>query len=251
MSDQEGLPPPASPLSRALWNFSSQWFLVPQGTGIIAVILNRLVYKFNGLMTLAKIVWIYTIVLLGLCIILYLVRTFLHPRHVLRQLQINLIETSCLACISIAFTSILQLAVLQYGDKAGLAIYIMWWVNTGMAIVVCLVIPVVHLQLRPPGQRHIPTAALMPFIAVLTSAAGGGTICRLAHISHRLQVPAIIIAYLEVGAGLALALGFESIILFQYSDRAYQSADNVYQDMIMCGPFGQGSFALQALGRTV
>ncbi|KAJ5774148.1 C4-dicarboxylate transporter/malic acid transport protein [Penicillium paradoxum] len=250
MSDQ-GLPPPASPLSRALWNFSSQWFLVPQGTGIIAVILDRLEYQFNGLMILAKIVWIYTIVLLGSCVILYLLRTFIHPTHVLHQLRTNLIETSCLSCISIVFTSILQLAVLQYGEKAGLAIYIMWWVNTGMAIIACLVIPFVHLQLQPSGARHIPAAALMPFLAALTSAAGGGTICRLAHISPRLQVPAIIISYLEVGAGLALAVGFDSIILFQYFDCVLQTAEKVYGDMILCGPFGQGSFALQALGRAV
>ncbi|KAJ5276344.1 hypothetical protein N7524_002497 [Penicillium chrysogenum] len=251
MADQGDLPPPAGPLSRALWNFASVWFIVPQGTGIIAVILYRLKYQFNGLTTLATIVWIYTIVQLGLFLILYLIRTFLHPRHVLHQLRNNSAETSCLCCISIASTSILEMAVLQYGDTAGLAIYIMWWVNTGMAIVACMVIPFIHLKMQQSGTRHMQADMLMPFLAALTSAAGGGVICRLARISPRLQVPGIIISYLEVGAGLALVAAFETIILYQYFGRPSQSPDTVYQDMIMCGPCGQASVALQALGEAV
>ena len=181
MSDQRGLIPPAGPLSRALWNFSSLWFIVPQGTGIIAVILYRLKYQFNGLKTLATIVWIYTIVQLGLFLVLYLLRTFLHPRHVLHQLRNNSAETSCLCCIAIAFTSILQMAVFKYGDTAGLAIYILWWVNTGMDMIACMVIPFIHLKMQQSGTRHLHADMLMPFLAALTSAAGGGAICQLAH----------------------------------------------------------------------
>lgn len=112
-------------------------------------------------MIFAKIVWIYPTVLLSRVIILYLVRPILYPKHIIQQLQSSLIETSCLSCISIAFTSILQLAVLESGDKAGLEIYILWWINTGMAIMACLVLPFVH-QLQPPGIQNIPTAMLTP-----------------------------------------------------------------------------------------
>ena len=34
-------------------------------------------------------------------------------------------------------------------------------------------------------------------------------------------------------------------------DRSSPSGLKVYQDMILCGPWGQGSFALQALGQVV
>lgn len=242
---------PERPLSIALWNFSSKWFLVPQGTGIIGVILHRLDYPFKGLMILAKIVWIYTIVLLGLCLMLYLLRALAYPKHVRQQLQTNLVETSCLASIPIGLTSIIQVAVLQYGSRAGLALYVLWWVNTGLAIVACLGIPYVQLKLQPPGISHLPPAILLPFIAALTSAAGGGVLCRSGHIGPRLQVPVILVSYLEVGAGLALAAGFDALILFQHFDRFSPSAEEVYQDMIVCGPFGQGAFALQVLGTAV
>ncbi|KAJ5095922.1 hypothetical protein NUU61_005278 [Penicillium alfredii] len=252
MPDPIGLlQPPQSPLSLALWNFSSQWFLVPQGTGIIGVIINRLDHRFDGQRTLSRIVWFYTIVLLGICLFIYLLRLSLYPRYVCRQLRNNLNETSCLACIPITFTSIIQLAVLQHGDTAGVSIYVLWWINSAFAIAACLGIPTVQLKLQPPGTQHVSPTVLLPFIAALTAATGGAVICRAGHLSPRLQVPAILVAYLEVGAGLGLAAGTNAVILFQHFDRSFIDPGTVFQDMVMCGPFGQGAFALQVLGQAV
>ena len=252
MSDEaSSLQRPERPLSIALWNFSSNWFLIPQGTGTICILLHQLDYQFKGLMILAKIVWIYTIVLFGLCLIIYSLRILVYPKHVRQQLRANLVETSCLASIPIAYTEIIQLAVLQYGSRARIAFYVLWWIQAGLAIVACLAIPYVQLKLQPPGISHLPPAILLPFIASLTSAAGGGVLCRFDHISARLQVPVIIISYLQIGAGLSLAAGFDTLILLQHFDRFTPTADIVYQDMIVCGPFGQGAFALQILGEAV
>jgi hypothetical protein len=104
--------PPTPPIPRALWNFSSQWFLVPQGTGIIGVILHQLDYQFRGLAIISVIVWIYTIALLMVSLLLYLLRIFMYPRHVARELRTNMIETACLASISITFTSMIQMIAL-------------------------------------------------------------------------------------------------------------------------------------------
>ncbi|KAJ5681983.1 C4-dicarboxylate transporter/malic acid transport protein [Penicillium maclennaniae] len=242
---------PERPLSIALWNFSSNWFLIPQGTGIICILLHRLDYQFNGLRTIAKIAWIYTIVLFALCLILYTLRILVYPAHVRNQLRVNIIEISCLACIPIAYDSIIQLAVLQYGSRASLAFFVLWWIQSFLAIVACLGIPYVQLKLQPPGISHLPPTILLPFIAALTTAASGGVLCGYDHISPRLQVPVIIISYLQIGAGLSLAAGFDTLILLQHFDRFTPTADNVYQDMIVCGPFGQGAFALQILGQAV
>ncbi|KAJ5748709.1 C4-dicarboxylate transporter/malic acid transport protein [Penicillium nucicola] len=249
--ERETIRPPSHPLSLALWNFSSQWFLIPQGTGIIPVLFHRLDYQFTGLMILAKIVWVYTITLLGICLILYLLRTILYPKHVIHQLRTNLTETACLSCISIAFTSILQLAVLEYGEKAGLEIYILWWINTAMAIIACAALPFIHLTLQSPEINSIPTSILLPFIATLASAACSGVVCRFSHVTPELQAPAIIVAYLQVGAGLTLATVFDVILILQYLNCTHPTPETVCQDMILCGPFGQGSFALQVLGQAV
>lgn len=200
---------------------------------------------------IAKIIWIYAIVLFGISLILYLLRAIVYPKHVRHQIRTGLIETSCLASISIAFTSITQFGILQYSTEGSIAFYVLWWIEAGLATTACFGIPYVQLKLQPPGISNVPPTILLPFIAALTSAAEGGVICTSDHINPRLQVPVIIVSYLEVGAGLALAAAFDALILYQHFDRSSPKSESVWQDMIVCGPFGQGSFALQGLGQAV
>ncbi|KAJ5944405.1 hypothetical protein N7516_004573 [Penicillium verrucosum] len=126
------------------------------------------------------------------------------------------------------------MAVFKYGDIAGLAIYILWWVNTGTDIITCMVSPFMCHKMQQSGTQAY---MLMPFLVVLTSNAGSGVICQPARIGPLLQVSAIIISHLKIGAGLNLVNSF--------------IADMVYHDMIMYGPYGQASVALQALGEAV
>ncbi|KAF7183746.1 hypothetical protein CNMCM7691_004096 [Aspergillus felis] len=245
--------PPDYPPARALFNFSPQWFLIPQGTGIISVILHQLHYHFGALRILAKIVWIYTIVLLAITLFLYILRLIRYPREVRYELRHNLIETSCLASIAITYTTIIQMVSLQYGSTHGVAVgvYVLWWIDVFLSTLAIIAIPYVQLKLQPSGLERVPPAILLPLISALTCAAGGGAICTSAALSPRLQVPIIIVAYLLVGAGIALALGFDAVILFQHFSDQQPSPQKVWQDMILCGPFGQGGFALQILGSAV
>ncbi|KAH3381968.1 hypothetical protein KXW42_003620 [Aspergillus fumigatus] len=242
--------PPAYPPARALFNFSPQWFVMPQGTAIISVILHQLHYQFGALRILAKIVWIYTIVLLAMTLFLYILRLIRYPREVCDELRHNLIETSCLASIVITYTTIVQMVALQYGSTHGVAIgvYVLWWIAAFLSTLAVIGIPFVQLKVQPSSFERIPPAILLPVIAALTCAAGGGVICTSTALSPRLQVPVIIVAYLLVGAGISLALGFDAVILFQHFSDQQPSPQKVWQDMILCGPFGQGGFALQILG---
>jgi Voltage-dependent anion channel len=51
--------------------------------------------------------------------------------------------------------------------------------------------------------------------------------------------------------GLPLSLGFDSLFMTRLFDQSSPKGLQVYRDMILCGPWGQGSFALQALGQVV
>ncbi|BCR92567.1 putative malic acid transport protein [Aspergillus chevalieri] len=252
---QETTRPPSHPVSRALWNFSTQWFLVPQGTGIISLILHQLDYQFSGIEVISVVIWIYTIILLALCLFVYLLRIILYPRHVARVLRTSIIETACLASVPITSTSIIQMTTLvlvhSWGKAWGIVSYVLWWIDTGMAVVAVMVIPYVFAKVQPPGVKAILPGVLLPLISALTSAAGGGVICVYGQISSRLQIPVIIVSYLEVGLGLPMALGLSEIFATRLFDRSFPKLEQIYQDMILCGPFGQGSFALQVLGQAV
>lgn len=253
--EQETTRPPSHPASRAIWNFSTQWFLVPQGTGIIALILHQLDYQFSGIEVISVVIWIYTITLLALCLLAYLLRVILYPRHVARVLRTSIVETACLASIPITFTSIIQMTTLvlvhSWGKAWGIVSFVLWWINTGMVLVAVMVIPYVFVKVQPPGVRAILPGVLLPLISALTSAAGGGVICIYGQISPRLQVPIIIVSYLEIGLALPMALGLSEIFATRLFDRSFPKLEQIYQDMILCGPFGQGSFAFQVLGQAV
>ncbi|PYI03177.1 hypothetical protein BO78DRAFT_432351 [Aspergillus sclerotiicarbonarius CBS 121057] len=254
-NDSQDTGQPTTPICIAICNFSSQWFLIPQGTGIIAVILHQLDYQFDGLEIIAEVVWVYTIILLALSVSIYLARIFMYPRCVARALRTSMVETSCLASISITFTTIIQMIALtiaqQWGAGWPIASYVLWWVNTVMAVIAVMGIPYIFINLQSPGVKAIVPSVLLPLISALTSAAGGGIVCEYSGVGARLQVPIIIVAYLEIGISIPLAMAFDDVFVARLFERESLPMDQVYQDMILCGPFGQASFALLILGQVV
>ncbi|OIW30040.1 putative malic acid transport protein [Coniochaeta ligniaria NRRL 30616] len=249
-------PRPTSPSRMAIYSFTAQWFLVPQGTGIIAVILHQLDYQFDGLHIISYIFWLLTIVLLVGMLVIYLARCTLYPRRVLHHIKHDLSESACLASICITYTSIIQMMVLAlvqggWGKGWGMAGHVMWWTNVALAIAAVVVLPFINIRLYPVGVPHLSPASQLPMIAALTVAAGGGTICQGAEISPQLQIPVIIVSYLFVGLGLPLAFALDVLFWARLLDRSLPDRQHTFQDMILCGPWGQGSFCLQVLGSVV
>lgn len=245
-----------------MYPFTSSWFLLPQGTGIIAVILHTLPYQFRGLHIISIVFWIINLALLLLFSIFYLVRFLKSPARLLATIVSNTTEVACLASICVASTSAIQMLAIVVvpvwkGPWSMIAL-VLWWINFAMAVIACLGIPIifVHSTHAEGGfVRSLTPTAQLPLIAALTSAAGAGTLCKFADLSQSQQIPMIIVSYLEIGIGVPLALALD--ILFMI--RVFQPWDQdtgaepleraqVYTDMVLCGPWGQSSFALQSLG---
>ena len=255
-SDIEQSPQHGSPFRVALYSFTSQWFLVPQGTGIIAVVLHQLDYQFHGLNIISYIFWLLTIILLLGMLIIYIARCVIFPHKVAHSIARDISESACLASISISYTSIIQMMVLAlvqggWGKGWGIAAYVLWWTNVAMAVLVVVGVPFVYIRLYPSGKPHLSPGSQLPMIAALTVAAGAGTICQFAEISPQLQIPAIVVSYLLVGLGLPLAFALDVLFWARLLDRSLPDRQHTFQDMILCGPWGQASFAMQALGGAV
>ena len=244
-----------SALRFALYNFSSQWFLLPQGTGILSIILHQLDYQFRGLAIISQILWVLTIVLLLGFLVIYLARTCVFPAMVRQQLQTNIMETACLSSISIAFTTIIQMIVLnvvrEWSRGWGVAALGLWWINTALATIACIGIPYILATLEAPGIDSLQPSILLPAISALTLAAGGGVICRYGELNASLQLPVIVVSYLAIGMALPLSLACIAIFLARFTNKSWPVGHTAYSLMLLCGPFGQGSFALQILGDCV
>ena len=244
-----------SPFRIALKSFTSQWFLIPQGTGILAVILHQLHYQFNGLNIIADLFWVFTILTLCLFLAIYLVRILVFPKFVAQQISNNVMETACLSSISITFALIIQMIALtlpsSWGSGWGIVAYVMFWINVVMATAACIGIPYVFTKVQGDGVDKVPPSTLLPLIAALTAAACGGVVCRYGQISASLQLPVIIVSYILIGLALPLAVAIDAVFLTRVFDNAFPMEQKVYQLMMLAGPLGQGSFALQILGTVV
>jgi len=156
---------------------------------------------------------------------IYLLRALLYPRYVAQQLANDIMETACLASISIVFTTIIQMIALTlpstWGHGWGMLAYVLWWCNMVLALTAVVGIPYVFTRLESPGTDSVPPAVMLPVIAALTIAAGGGVVCRYGALSPALQVPVIIISYMFVGIGLPLAVMFGSIFFTRIFDQSF------------------------------
>jgi len=202
--------------------------------------------------TRSTVVTIFTLIVF---LLIYLFRVMLFPRHIVNQFRHNVMEAACLASISISFTTIIQMMALtltaSWSPGWGMAAWVMWWLNAAMAAICCIALPYVFTKVEGLTIDWVPPAVLLPLIAALTAAAGGGVVCRYGAVSPELQVPVIIVSYLFIGLGLPLSVVVDAVFLARVSDQAFTVQQKVYQLMILCGPLGQGSFALQILGTCV
>lgn len=264
---QQTAPSPSSKLRIALDSYSSAWFLIPQGTGILAITLHQLDYPFNGLETISVVVWLAALVLLALTSVVYMLH--LASSRPLKKAFDDILSTTneaaCLASLSVAFMAVVQMTALvvvpgpEGGRAWALVVYGLWWANCVLALSACFFIPLIFLY-SVHGQGGFiecwtPTTHL-PLIALLTSAAGAGTIASVAsdYLTPGELVPMLLVGYLEVGVGVPLSLLFDGLylarVLGHWKAKPLQGSQ-IFSDFVSCGPWGQGSFALQVLGSSL
>ena len=245
----------SSPFAVALQNFASQWFLIPQGTGIIAIVLHQLDYQFQGLRIVADIFWLLTIASLLLMLAAYCTRILLYPKQVRAALQSNISEAACLSCIVIAFTTIIIMTALTsvrlWSSKWGTVVFVLWWINVALAVASSIGTPYAFAHIEHPGTTKVTPTIFMPTVCGATTAVGGAIICRYGALTNHEQVPVIIVSYLLLGLVLPLTIAYDALFLARSFEGNLPNEQQVYQIFILCGPLSQGSYALQVLGDVV
>ncbi|KAI8259167.1 Sulfite efflux pump SSU1 [Colletotrichum sp. SAR11_239] len=242
--------------SSFLWKPNgSQWFLIPQGTTILAAVLQQLDYRFNGLTTISYVLLVMAMVLLLCMVSIYLLRIVLYPRKVIQALKHDESELAGLSSVSIAFTSIIQMVSLAlvpaWGERWSKTIYVLWWIAFSFAVAISIVLPFITVKIYPSGVSRLSPATQLPLTAALTAAAAGGAMCNSAALASDQQVPVIIVSYLLIGMALPLTFALDVLFWARLLGNYQPPKKKAFQDMILCGPWGQSSFALQMLGRSV
>lgn len=150
-------------------------------------------------------------------LVLYVVRVVMFPRVVLKRVRGEIMETACLSCVCVAFTTVVQMVVLNlvgdWGREWGEVALVLWWVNVAMALGCVIGIPYVITRMEAPGVDAVPPGILLPAISALTVAAGGGVVCRYGELRAGLEVPVVVVSFLFVGVGMGLSLLVDGVVL--------------------------------------
>ncbi|TLD16745.1 uncharacterized protein PgNI_01173 [Pyricularia grisea] len=254
----ESTSPKLSWFRSAIKNFTSQWFLVPQGAGITSIVLYQFEERFDGLDVVSYIFWALTIICLITFILIYTLRVVMFPRHVGKLLVSNPGELACISSASISFTSVNQMLSLvnpSGGPRWASVTAGFWWFNVSLAIGSTLFIPYAFTRIQhspsSPGVAKLSPATQLPMIAAITLAAGGGVVSSGTGQPAHAQTPIIFVSYLSLAMALPLIMAFTTIYIVRLLDGSMPERNKVYQDMILAGPWGQASFAMQVLGRAL
>ncbi|KAL6721807.1 hypothetical protein ACLMJK_000912 [Lecanora helva] len=239
-----------------VWNAVEQWttqtFLITQGSGILAVILHQLDWQFNGSQIISTIVWVFTIVIFILFLLVYLIKAFMFPRLVRQQLDTDIVELCCLASISITLGVVTDMVALvcakDWGPSWAMVAYVLTWIDVALAIMSNVGIPYQYFATEHPGIDGMPPNAVLPSIAAVTCAATCGTVAFAGDLSARAQVPLILVGYIVLGIGLPYSFIITAEYITYLLRNGLPPRGQSWMVWTLAGPLGQAAYACQILG---
>ncbi|KAL8872828.1 MAG: hypothetical protein Q9174_001606 [Haloplaca sp. 1 TL-2023] len=238
---------------KALEEWTTMTFMIPQGTGILSVCLFQLQWQFEGLQLIATIAWILSIVIYIIFLFIYMAKIYMVPGVVRRQLTKDITEVCCLSSPVITFGVIIDMVALvcakAWGPSWGMAAYVLSWINVVISVVATVGIPYVYFRLCPPGIDHTPPVVLLPAIVSLTASSVCGIVCFYGGLQPRTQVPMIIVGYILMGLGLADAAALIFVYVSRLLAGGFPTKAQLWANFTIVGPLGQASNAIQILGK--
>ena len=233
-------------------SWTTQIFLVTQGSGVLAVVLHQLDWQFHGSQIIATIVWVFTIVIYVSSLLLYLIKVFKFPRLVHQQLDKDIVELCCLASISITLGVIIDMVALvcaqDWGSSWGMVAYVLSWIQVAVAIAATVGIPYKYFASEPPGIDGMPPNVVLPSIAAVTAAATCGVVAYAGNLSSRTQVPLILVGYICLGLGLPFSFIITAVYITRLLRSGLPPRHQNPMNWILVGPIGQAAYACQILG---
>ncbi|KAK3618478.1 hypothetical protein LTR56_024611 [Elasticomyces elasticus] len=236
-------------------NFTFLWYTISMNTGILSIILHQLPYQFKGLGILSTIMFVFNIVLFAVCFFITMLRVTLYPKTVIQSITTNITECCMMAAPIIAWHTItaqigLTASQATWGAHAWfLVAYVFWWIGTFFTVVVAVAVFVIISKNNIANIDSVTPALVLPFVATATDAVVGALIVTYSHyVNARLAVPVILVSYMLTGIGIFAALMVYALFLTRLVNNGLPPAAQSPSLILLVGPVGQSSAALQGLG---
>ena len=247
---------PRSRIAKNVHGFAPIWFTWCMNSGILGILTHQSPYQFRGLKVISTIFYLFDLACFVIFSGIFIMRFVVYRSEAYNALISNQTNIMFCACWPIAWMTLTTLTSLicssaSWGQHAfTMVAFVMWWI----AVLWCLIILFwafgVMFEQHKAGKERIPMGIILPAVSVSTAAITGALVVSESYgMSSRLAVPIIVVSYMLVGMGTLLGLILTTYLFHGYLSYGWPPPAQTATVFIFIGPMGQGSAALQELGR--
>ena len=236
---------------RVVLNFTPSWFSVIMGTGITSILLHNLPYNGPWLFWISVVIFCLNICLFiiftGISILRYTLFRGLFSAMLRHPVQSLFCGTFPMGLATI-INMIVFVCVPYWGQWVTTLAWVLWWVDSVIAIATCVYLPFLVIHVHKSQLSTMTAVWLLPIVSTIVASATGGVVAEvLPNPQHQLWT--LIISYILWGTGFPLAM----VVLVMYFHRLtihhLPPREVIVSVFLPLGPIGQGTFALEQLGK--
>ncbi|KAI1614515.1 voltage-dependent anion channel-domain-containing protein [Exophiala viscosa] len=231
--------------------FTTSWFTVTMGTGIVSILLNQFPYKARWLYCLSVIVFVLNFALFMLFVGLSILRFAMWPctRRITANKPTQALYLSTIpTTMSTLINMMVFVCVPAWGEWVVYTAWGLWMADAVMSLICALWLPFLLIKRTIETPLSGYTALqLFPIIATVVASASAGVVANVIPRPEQ-ALATVIVGYVLWGLGVPSAL-FIMVVYFQrLAIHKLPPREVIVSCFMPIGPLGMGGFAISKLG---
>ncbi|KAI2062769.1 Plasma membrane sulfite pump involved in sulfite metabolism, partial [Ophidiomyces ophidiicola] len=234
----------------AIANFHPGWFAATMGTGITAILLDRLPYQFPGLRYIALAIFVLNVALFTLFLVISVLRYAIWPDKFKAMLR-HPAHSMLPGTFPMGFATIINCTIFmllpRWGPWVATVAWVLWWIDAAVSVFTCYYVPFVLTTVHPAKLETMTAAWLLPIVAPVVAAASGGVVANaLTNDQHALIT--VVVCYIMWGSAVPFAMVIIVIYFQRLALHKIVPSAVIVSTLLPVGPLGQGGFGIMQLG---
>ncbi|GAA5923497.1 uncharacterized protein JCM15063_003665 [Sporobolomyces koalae] len=235
--------------------FTSSWFSVVMGTGIVNSLFFNLPWESShAVFRKLGAAWLVLAMLLfAVFSFLTIMRYTIYPKifHVMLRHETHSLFLGCIPMGFVTIVSGIALTGYEYGLKTLDTALVLWWIALALSILTSFGVPCAIFTVHRVSAETFTAAWLLPLVPPSTVAATGTSLCKLLLLEQRYPYAFVVLvtSYVILGVALCTACAIMTLYLQRLLLHKLPPKEVVVSALLPVGAVGQGGYALLEAGK--